>query len=333
MEKIRLGNIELISPLILAPMAGVTTPSFRAICHEFGSAYQPTELVSARSILYSGLEKSMCYLRIDKEREGITCIQLFGSEPGDFDHAIKSICEDPRLSFVDIIDINMGCPVPKVVKTGAGSALINDPLRAQMIIEFSRKAADAYGKALTVKTRIGFDEEDKTNGKGEDFIKMLAQSGVDLIAVHGRTRVQMYHGDADIETLARYRSAIKDTHIPFIANGDVKDGESAARILRDTNADGLMIGRAATGNPWVFEEIRCATEGKEWHAPTADDRKKMILRELKDTLDYKDEPIAVREMRPAMMAYIKGLPGAAKLKVRLCSALTIKEVEEILWET
>ena len=234
----------------------------------------------------------------------------------------------------DILDINMGCPVPKVVKTGAGSALIKDPERALEILKTARKACDMYGKSLTVKTRIGFEDEDVSNGKGRDFIRMLAQSGVELIAVHGRTRVQMYHGLSNIAALAEYREAVRDSNVAFIANGDVKDGESALEILKMTDADGLMIGRAATGNPWIFEEVRAALEGRmEIIRPGVNDRKEMIIREIKANLEYKDEVVAIREMRPSMMAYIKGIPGAARLKQQLCAAETLGEVEEILWNT
>ena len=180
---------------------------------------------------------------------------------------------------------------------------------------------------------MGFEEADKYNGKGVDFIKRLAQSGVELIALHGRTREQMYHGEADTDSIAAYRAAIKDTKVPFIANGDIKDGASALSMFDKTDADGVMIGRAATGNPWVIRDVRDALDGKEAkEPPSAEERKQMLIRELELTMRYKDENIAVREMRPSMMAYIKGLPGAAALKVELCSALTLEEVKATLWK-
>lgn len=333
MGMIDIGKIRIRDPLILAPMAGTTTLAFRSICHDMGSSYQPTELVSARSILYSGIDKSMCYLMIDRKIEGLSCIQLFGSDPKDFEYAIGKICEDDRLKDVDIIDINMGCPVPKVVKTGAGSALMKEPKLAEDIIKASVKVCDSYGKELTVKTRIGYDDEDKDNGKAEDFMKMLSQSGAKLIAVHGRTRNQMYHGQADTDALARMRRAIEGSGVPFIANGDIKDFDSARKMLDITGADGLMIGRAAQGNPWIFEELAGVFENrkKDIKEVTFEERKEMLLRELELTMRYKDENIAVREMRPTMMAYIKGMPGAANLKVRLCAALTYEEVKGLLW--
>ena len=325
MGMINIGKIKIEDPLILAPMAGTTTLAFRSICHEMGSSYQPTELVSARSILYSGVDKSFCYLMIDPVKEGITCIQLFGSDPKDFEFAIGAICEDPRLKDVDIIDINMGCPVPKVVKTGAGSALMNDPILAEKIIKASAKVCESYGKELTAKTRIGFNEEDKDNGKAEEFIRRISNSGIKLLAVHGRTRPQMYHGEADIEAIARMRKASEESGIPFIANGDIKDRESADRMLRERGADGLMIGRAAQGDPWVFSRLR----GSDITVK-AEDKIDLLLRELELTCTYKDEAIAVREMRPTMLAYIKGMPGASTLKVDVCKALTVKEVKEVL---
>lgn len=340
MTVVNIGSKSFRTPVMLAPMAGTSSVAFRIICHEFGSAYQPTELVSARSIVYSGFEKSFRYMQFERDAEGLGCIQFFGDDPADFEYAISKVCEDERLKDVDIIDINMGCPVPKVVKTGAGSALIKTPKKAAEIVRTARKICDSYGKDLTVKTRVGFYDEDKTNGVSTDFIKCLADSGAKLIAVHGRTAVQMYHGEADIEAIARMRDAIASYDLPFIANGDIADGASAINMLKNTGADGLMIGRAAQGNPWVFDEVKRAIEIYESEGRIVDthkevsfeERKDMLLRELKDTCKYKDEEFAVREMRPSMIAYIKGMPGAARLKVSLCTALTVKEIEELLWK-
>ncbi len=339
MSDFRIGNKEFHTPVMLAPMAGTSSVAFRIICHEFGSAYQPTELVSARSIVYSGFDKSFRYMLFDKEKEGLGCIQFFGSDPADFEYAINKVCENEQLKDVSIIDINMGCPVPKVVKTGAGSALMKTPELAGQIVKTARKVCEANGKSLTVKTRVGFTDEDKALGKGIEFAKVLADNGAELIAVHGRTATQMYHGDADIDAIAKMREAVANYGVPFIANGDIVDGPSAIRMLSTTKADGLMIGRAAQGNPWVFDEVKKAIEIYEQTGEVVDtasvitfeERKAMLLRELKDTCKYKEEDFAVREMRPSMMAYIKGMPGAAKLKVDLCAALTVKEVEEILW--
>lgn len=341
MSIFNLANKTMHTPVMLAPMAGTSSVAFRIICHEFGSAYQPTELVSARSIVYSGFEKSFRYMQFERELEGLGCIQFFGSDPEDFKFAIRAVCEDERLKNVDIIDINMGCPVPKVVKTGAGSALMKNPKLAADIVKTSSQTCKEYGKTLTVKTRIGFTEDDKVNGNNLTFVKYLAEAGAELIAVHGRTAVQMYHGVADIEAIASMREAVGEYGIPFIANGDIVDAQTAINMLERTGADGLMIGRAAQGNPWIFDEVKTAIKEYEEtgrvsdysksSAVTFEERKSMLLRELKETCKYKDENFAVREMRPSMIAYIKGMPGATKLKVDLCRATTVEEIEEILW--
>jgi tRNA-dihydrouridine synthase B len=295
-----------------------------------GAAYAPTELVSARSIRYNGLEKSMQYLRIDPEREKITAIQLFGDDPEDFTAAIGKIMEDPVLSKVDIIDINMGCPVPKVVKTGAGSALMNEPEAAAAIVRTSKKALEGLGKKVpvTVKTRIGYNAGDAGR---PDFAKAVADAVCDMLCVHGRTRPQMYAGLCDRKAIALMREAVKGYDIPFFANGDVTDGPSAASLMADTGADGVMIGRAARGNPWIFASVTAFLEGRELPAePSEQERKEMLIRELEGRCRYCDEDIAVREFRSVMPFYVKGIRGAAKLKVRLMSALTCEEIKEIL---
>lgn len=330
--EIKIGNVTIPAPLIaLAPMAGTSTVTFRGICHGLGSSYAPTELVSARSIVYNGTEKSFRYLEIDPENEGVTCIQLFGNDPEDFKVAIEAICNDPRLQSVDIIDVNMGCPVPKVVKTGAGSALMKDPVLASRIMETVRATAERYGKAATVKTRIGFNDALRN---GPEFAKVLAHSGAQSICVHGRTASQMYRGVADIDAIAQMRDAVKDTDVVFIANGDITDGESAKKMMDITKADGIMIGRASMGDPWIFNRVRhYLNEDVTPVSPSPRDKCDMLLNELVGTASHVGEPTAVKEMRSVMPHYIKGLPGSAVIKTKLCLASTIDEVREILEES
>ena len=312
-------------------MAGFSCVTYRGICHGMGSDYAPTELTSARSVVMNGVGKSYRYMRIDPDSEGVTCIQLFGNTPEDFTEAMKIICEDELLSRVDIFDINMGCPVPKVVKTGAGSGLIRTPELAAEIVSGSRKTAEELGKVLTVKTRIGFDDGDEG---GPLFARMLADSGAQAICVHGRTAKQMYMGQADWEAIGKMREAVEDTGVYFFANGDVRDGESAKRILDVTGADGVMIGRAACGNPWLFGEVRrylddsTATNIK--HKPTLEEKCDMLITELDGRITEVGEKTAVSEMRSVMPHYIKGFPGAARMKVALCRASTKTEVRQIL---
>ena len=330
MKSVKIGDIKIKNPICLSPMAGFSSLPFRIICNEMGAGYSPTELVSARSIRYNGIDKSLRYMRISPSEEGITAIQLFGSEPEDFQAAIRTIMATPVLQEVNIIDINMGCPVPKVVKTGSGSALMEDAARASAIVKACKTALAELCRnvPVTVKTRIGYNAEDK--GK-PDFAKALADAGCDMICVHGRTRPQMYHGDSSNEAIALMREAVRGYDIPFFANGDITDVSSAKKIIEETGCDGIMIGRAARGNPWIFEQVAAGLAGKEMPAfPDIADRKYMLIRELEGRLKYLPEDVAVREFRSVMPFYIKGIPGSAQLKVKLCGATGAEEVKEIL---
>jgi len=330
MKSVKIGEIVLKNPVVLSPMAGISSLPFRIICNELGAGYSPTELVSARSIRYNGIGKSFRYMRISPEKEGITAIQLFGSEPDDFEAAIETIMDTPVLKDVSIIDINMGCPVPKVVKTGSGSALMQDPARASDIVRACKKVLAGLPRyvPVTVKTRTGFNAEDRGR---PDFAKALADAGSDMICVHGRTRTQMYHGESSIEAIAVMRDAVRDYDIPFFANGDITDTGSAQKVISGTGCDGIMIGRAARGNPWIFEQVLAGLAGKEIPKyPDSSARKQMMLRELEGRLEFLPEEVAVREFRSVMPFYIKGLPGAAGIKVRLCSAASLEEVKEIV---
>ncbi len=330
MKSVRIGEIVLKNPIALSPMAGISSLPFRVICNGMGACYSPTELVSARSIRYNGPDKSFRYMRISPEEEGITAIQLFGSEPDDFKAAIDTIMDTPVLKDVSIIDINMGCPVPKVIKTGSGSALMEDPARASEIVKACKKAVEGLSRnvPVTVKTRTGFSAGDK--GK-PDFAKALADAGCDMICVHGRTRPQMYQGASSACAIAVMREAVRDYDIPFFANGDIHDIDSARRVIEQTGCDGIMIGRAARGNPWIFEQLTAGLSGKEIpELPGITERKDMLIRELEGRLKYLPEDVAVREFRSVMPFYIKGLPGANQIKVRLVNAKSFDEVKEIL---
>ncbi len=279
----------------------------------------------------NGVGKSYRFMRIDPEREGVTCIQLFGNTPEDFTEAMKLICEDELLSRVDIFDINMGCPVQKVVKTGAGSGLLRTPELAGKIVKESRKTSESLGKVLTVKTRIGFSDNSKN---GPEFAKILADNGAQAICVHGRTALQMYAGQADWEQIRLMRESIEGSGVFFFANGDVKDGPSAKKILEVTGADGVMIGRAACGNPWLFQSVKNYlkndTEETDNGNITLSAKCDMLLTELDGRIEEVGEKTAVTEMRSVMPQYIKGFPGAASMKAVLCRASTKEEVKQIL---
>ena len=330
MKSVKIGEIVLKTQVALSPMAGISSLPFRIICNGMGACYSPTELVSARSIRYNGVDKSFRYMRISPEEEGITAIQLFGSEPDDFTAAVETILDTPVLKEVSIIDINMGCPVPKVVKTGSGSALMEDPARAADIVRACKKAVSGFTRRIpvTVKTRTGFNAEDKGR---PDFARALADAGCDMICVHGRTRPQMYHGESSVEAIALMREAVRDYDIPFFANGDICDAGSAKEVIEKTGCDGIMVGRAARGNPWVFEQITAGLEGKDIpEEPDDGARKSMLIRELEGRLRYLPEDVAVREFRSVMPFYIKGLPGAGRIKVELVNAKSFEEVKEII---
>ena len=309
-------------------MAGTSSVTYRGICVEQGAAYGPTELVSARSLAYGSLERSFRYMQISPEEEKVTAIQLFGYDPSDFEEAVKVICNDERLKDVDIIDINMGCPVAKVVKTGAGSALMNAPDTAFRIVESTVREAEAYGKTVTVKTRIGFSEFGPAS---VEFARGLAASGASMVCVHGRTAKQMYGGEADWNAIKKMRDAVAAEGVKFFSNGDVKDEESAFRILEVTEADGIMVGRAAMGDPWIFARIRAALDGREMPSdPSVREKCDMLMRELQGTVSCIGEETGVKEIRSVMPHYLKGLRGASAVKVELCRAATVAQVEEIL---
>lgn len=300
MKKLMIGNVELPNQVILAPMAGVSDIAFRLLCHEQGAGLVCSEMVSAKAILY-GNKNTEELLQIHPE-EGAVSLQLFGSDPDIVSEMAKRIEERPFA----VLDLNMGCPVPKVVNNGEGSALMKDPLLAGRIVE---KTAKAIQKPLTVKIRKGFDDD---HVNAVEMAHILQESGAAAVAVHGRTREQFYSGQADWDIIAQVKAAVK---IPVIGNGDVTDGESALRLLKKTGCDGVMIGRGAQGNPWIFREVTAALEGREIPArPTRQELYDMIARHAQLAAQYKGEYITVREMRKHLAWYTTGLPHAAALR-------------------
>ncbi|MBP5492421.1 MAG: tRNA dihydrouridine synthase DusB [Clostridiales bacterium] len=316
----------------LAPMAGTSTCIFRTISHEYGSVWGVTELVSARGIRFKeSLDISMRYLQIDPENEGPVAIQLFGFDPDDFSYAIPHILEDPRLSDVSVIDINMGCPVLKVVKTGCGAALMKNPIVAGNIIRASVAAAKPYGKPITVKFRSGWDE---AHINAPEFARICVEAGASALTIHARTQTQLYRGQADWEVIRKTKEAIADTGIPLWGNGDVKDGASARAMIEQTGVDGVMVGRGAQGNPWVFSDIRATLSGEESEAvrPDRKTRASVIRRHLLGLCEQLGEKTGVKEMRSQIAFYLKGERGTSEIKNRLMTAGTISEVEALLTE-
>ena len=315
MNKLKIGSVELNNPFILAPMAGVYDLPFRLLCKEKGAAMVCTEMVSAKAIYYNN-KNTKELLTIDKN-EGPVSLQLFGSEPKLMAEMAKRIEEIP----FDILDFNMGCPVPKVVNNGEGSALMKNPVLAGHIIE---AMANAISKPVTVKIRAGFDAE---HINAVEIAKIAENSGAAAITVHARTREQYYSGKADREIIRLVKEAVT---IPVIGNGDIDCYESAKHMLEYTGCDGVAIGRGAEGNPWIFEELNAKYAGLDYNKPSLEEVKEMIMRHARMLIDYKGEYIGIREMRKHAAWYTAGFKGASKLRGCLNEVSSIESLEEII---
>ena len=315
MNKLKIGSVELNNPFILAPMAGVCDLPFRLLCKEKGAAMVCTEMVSAKAIYYNN-KNTKELLTIDKN-EGPVSLQLFGSEPKLMAEMAKRIEEIP----FDILDFNMGCPVPKVVNNGEGSALMKNPVLAGHIIE---AMANAISKPVTVKIRAGFDAE---HINAVEIAKIAENSGAAAITVHARTREQYYSGKADREIIRLVKEAVT---IPVIGNGDIDCYESAKHMLEYTGCDGVAIGRGAEGNPWIFEELNAKYAGLDYNKPSLEEVKEMIMRHARMLIDYKGEYIGIREMRKHAAWYTAGFKGASKLRGFLNEVSSIESLEEII---
>ena len=314
MAKLMVGNVVLDNPLILAPMAGVTDLHFRLLCSQQGVGLIGMEMVSAKAIMYKN-KNTEKLLEIHPE-EGPVSLQLFGSDPEIISRIAKQIEDRP----FSILDINMGCPVPKIVNNGEGSALMKNP---RLVGEIVRKTVKAINKPVTVKIRKGFDDD---HVNAVEIAKIVEDAGGAAIGIHGRTREQYYSGKADWEIIARVKEAVS---IPVLGNGDVTDAESAVRMMKETGCDGVMIARAARGNPWIFKRILSKLEtGEECPEPTMEERRDTILKHARLQTEYKGEYTAVREMRKHIGWYTTGLPHSARLRQKLNEMETMEELQE-----
>lgn len=314
--KLRIGNTVLENNVILAPMAGVTDLPFRVLCREQGAGCVVTEMVSAKAVLYNN-KNTRELLQIDPA-ERPAAVQLFGSEPDIMAEIAARLEEGPY----DYIDVNMGCPVPKIVNNGEGSALMKNPERAKEVLTAMVKAVK---KPVTVKFRKGFND---LSVNAVEFAKMAESCGVAAVAVHGRTREQYYLGKADWDIIRQVKEAVR---IPVIGNGDIFTPEDAGRMLKETGCDGIMVARGAKGNPWLFGRINHYLDtGEVLPGPSMAEIKAMILRHGRMLVQFKGEGVAMREMRGHMAWYTKGMPHSATLRNEINQVETLEGFVELL---
>ena len=316
MKTLTIGNVQLDNPYILAPMAGVTDLPFRLLCREQGVGLLCMEMVSAKAIQYNN-KNTRALLEIHPQEPPVS-LQLFGSEPDVISEIAKQIEELP----FSILDINMGCPVPKIVKNGEGSALMKNP---KLVYEIVDRTVKAIQKPVTIKIRKGFDD---SCVNAVEIAKIAEAAGASAVAVHGRTREQYYSGKADWDIIRQVKEAVS---IPVIGNGDVTSGEKAIAIQKETGCDGVMIGRGAQGNPWIFSELIAYEQtGQIPTRPTLDEMKQMILRHARLQMEYKGEYLGIREMRKHVSWYTTGLPNSAKLRGIINAVESYDELEAVL---
>lgn len=312
----RIGNVELDNPYILAPMAGVTDLPFRLLCKEQGAGLLCMEMISAKALQYKN-KNTRALLSIHSEEYPVS-LQLFGSDPYIISEQAKRIEELP----FQILDINMGCPVPKVVRNGEGSALMKNP---KLVYEIVHETVRAVHKPVTVKLRKGFDD---SSINAVEIAKVVEAAGGAAVTVHGRTREQYYSGRADWDIIKQVKDAVS---IPVIGNGDVTSGEKAHAMMSETGCDGVMIGRAAQGNPWIFSELLKYSETYiAPPRPSISEICEMMLRHARLQLEFKGDYIGIREMRKHIAWYTKGLNGAAKLRAAINQIESYQELEELL---
>ena len=315
--KWKIGNVEIENQLVLAPMAGITNEAFRSICKEMGAGLVVCEMISDKALSFHNA-KTIKMTGVSQNEHPLS-MQIFGADKETLVYAAKWIYEN---TDADIIDINMGCPVNKVAKrAGAGSSLLRDPNK---VYEITKAVVEATPLPVTVKIRIGWDEN---NINAVENAKMIEKAGACAIAVHGRTRAQMYSGHANLDVI---KDVVEAVNIPVVGNGDIVDGPSALHMLEYTGCKAIMIGRGALGNPWIFKEINAYFAGEEFKRPSKEEIYNMIVDQYERLLKLKGERLALLEMRSHAAWYLKGLPRAQSVKNEIFKAKTSKELKNIL---
>ena len=313
---IRLGNITLKNNVIMAPMAGITDTAYRVLLEEMGVALTSTEMVSAKGIFYNNRNNHLILQTAENEHP--IAVQLFGSDP-----MIMARMAERIAPGFDVIDVNMGCPVPKIVNNGEGSALMKKPDLAFQILDMMVRVLSPM--PVTVKFRKGFDDK---HVNAVEFAKMAEQAGVAAITLHGRTRAQMYSGQADWDVIRQVKEAVR---IPVFGNGDIFSPEDAKRMIDETGCDGVAIARGAKGNPWLIRRtIRYLESGELLPEPTPEERKAMAVRHAELAVRFKGEKLAIPEMRKHLAWYTSGLPGAAKLRVEMNVINSLDELRDFV---